>query len=67
MTLTRLTPERERLGLTRKTDQLATNMNSLVGIKKPAGYPAKPFGSDSLQTLGMYRHMRKEFKPAGSW
>jgi len=54
-------------GLTRKTDQLAAHMNSLVGMKKPAGYPAKQFGSNSLQALGMYRHRREEFKPVGSW
>lgn len=53
--------------LTKKTDQLATHMDSLVGMKKPAGYLAKPFGSDSLQALGMYRHRREEFKPVGSW
>lgn len=52
--------------LTRTTDQLATHTNSLVGMKKPAGYPTKPFGSDSLQAFGMYRHRREELKPIGS-
>lgn len=53
--------------LARKTDQLATHTTSLVVMKKPAGYPAKPFGSDSLQALGIYRYTREGFKPVGSW
>lgn len=48
--------------LTRKADQLATPRNSLVEMKKPAGYPEKSLESDSLSRL-----RREEFKPAGSW
>lgn len=45
--------------LSRKTDQLANCMNSLVGMKKPAAYPTKPFGSNSLMVLGTCRHRRE--------
>lgn len=37
-------------------------MNSLVGMKRVDGYPTKPFGSDSLQALRIYRSRREEFK-----
>lgn len=38
--------------LTRKTDQLAAHMNSLVGMRKAAGYPTKHLELTACRLLG---------------